>query len=124
MLPASAQKPHSEEEAWRHCVHVQSFPAADARAKSGQVPLAPNSAVPGRLTSGEWVSTAKKTALSMARQTTMPARLSSMSRRLPALSTKNMLTTEPKALSPDVTRDSASAVLLDANPASCTMVGL
>lgn len=47
-----------------------------------------------------------------------------MSLLLPYLSTKNMLTIDPMAFRPEVMRERARAVLFEAYPANCTIVGL
>jgi len=73
-----------------------------------------NSRVSTSLTGGAWCAAPRNVPPSTASHTTMPTRLISIRRLRPALSTKNMLTIEPMAFRPEVMRDSAMAVLLDA----------
>lgn len=95
-------------------MHVHVMP--EAGLKSGHVEFPP--AGFGNSTAGECEATPKKTPLSKAKHVMIPTKLIRSSFLLPALSTKKILTMEPKALRPEVMRDSAKAVLLEAKPAN------
>lgn len=69
-------------------------------------------------TLGEFLEAPANIPVSRTRHRIMPTKLVRSSLLRPALSTKYMLTMVPRALRPDVIRESARAVLLEAKPAN------
>lgn len=67
---------------------------------------------------GECVELSWNTMVRDIRVSIMPTKLMIISFFLPVLSTKNMLMIVPRAFKPEVIRESAKAVLFDANPAN------
>lgn len=76
------------------------------------------------MTAGAWLADWKNTPANTTRQVIIPIIEIIISLLLPYLSTVIMLTTVPAALRKEVTRESAMAVVLEANPANWMMVGL
>lgn len=110
----AAQKPHSS---FRQSIQSHDGAVVDFR-YAAHVLLPPKWMVSILLTGGAREAAKKKTDDKVTRQMMIPIHEISISLLLPYLSTKNIAIMEPTAFRPEVTRESAIAVSLEANPAN------